>query len=40
MIVGERIKPSSDRQSVLQTIKEIKDLYGIEQHYLEKLLKV
>jgi hypothetical protein len=40
MIVGERIEPSSDRQRVLQTIKEINDLYGIEQHYLEKLLKV
>ncbi len=41
MIVGEKSEiDENEKKEVLKSISDIKKIYGIKQHYLEKLLKI
>lgn len=41
MIVGKKMtKPNPDKQKILDDIRSIKKIYGIEKHYLESLLEL
>lgn len=40
MILAEKSKQKIDKSKILQQVNEIKQFYGIEQHYLERLLNI
>ncbi len=40
MITAEKIESDIHKQTILEEIHAIKDLYGIKQHFLEKLLDI